>query len=342
MKAAFLTEVGKFEIREVPIPDVNAGEVLVKIKSVGICGSDVHYYKSGRIGSTKATFPYIIGHECSGVIEKVGSGIDSNLVGTRVAVEPAIYCYKCRFCLEGMYNICENVEFLGTPPIQGAYSEYLVIPEKNVLAIPNEISFDDAVLLEPLAIAFHALKRSDLNPGDDVAIYGCGTVGLSILSVIRERTKGKVFAIDKLNYRLDIAREFGADYTINSDEIDPVNFILKSTHYGVQRSFEAAGSIEAMKNAADITSSGGTVILGGIPEEDNVCFDAHTSRRKELDIKFLRRSNFETVDAVKHFLKNKGIDSKIITHKIPLEEIATGFEMTKNYSNNAIKVIINP
>jgi L-iditol 2-dehydrogenase len=342
MKAAFLAQIGRFEIKEVPIPEVKPNEVLVRIKAVGICGSDVHYYKSGRIGPTKAVFPYIVGHECSGVVEKTGSDVVKARPGMRVVVEPAIYCYECRFCREGRYNICPNVGFLGTPPVQGAYSEYLVVPQENVFEIPAGMSFEEAVLLEPLTIAFHAVKLADLKEEHDVAVFGCGTIGLNILSAIRDITKGRIFAIDRLDYRLEAARRLGADYIINSDRHDPVKFVIENTEYGVERCFEAAGSVEAMKIAAEMTSFGGIVVLGGIPEEDEIRINAHSSRRKELDIRFLRRSNGEIGDAVRHLTRHRDLASAIITHVLPLDEIVQGFELTANYDDNAIKVLINP
>jgi L-iditol 2-dehydrogenase len=345
MNAAFLKSIGCFEMGEMELRELKDDEVLIRVMSAGICGSDVHFYKDGRIGPTKATFPYIIGHECSGVIEDIGDKVEIALKGQRVAVEPAIYCYNCRFCRSGNYNICPNVKFLGTPPVFGAFSEYIIMPKKNITPIPEIVSYDEAIMLEPLTIGFHALERIDkdkLKTAKDIAIIGAGPIGLTILSILKDKTLANIIVIDKLDYRLKKAKELGADEVYNSDNIDYVKAIEEKTGFGVDIAIEAAGDTEAMYNASEISAPGATVLIAGIPENDNIEVNAHNTRRKELDIKLLRRSNFNEKEALEHLLKYRKEMNSIITHRFPLEDIQKGFEIIKDYKDNAIKIIINP
>jgi L-iditol 2-dehydrogenase len=342
MKAALLTGIKQFEIKTIDTPVPAKGEVLVKIKSVGICGSDVHYYNHGRIGNTIAKLPYVIGHECSGVVDKNGPSAKKFKPGDRVIIEPAIPCGKCRFCKSGKQNICPDVLFLGTPPKLGAYCEYMAMPEENLIKLPDSMSFDQGVMAEPLAIAVYATKISNLKKGMTVAIFGCGTIGLSILLAAKAAGAKKIFVSEPLDNKLQVAKQFGADYLINPAVTDPVKFIFNNTNkLGVDCSYEAAGNISAMAQAIEVCMPDGVAVISGIPIEDNIQFNAHTARRKGMTIKLLRRSNHTTGRAV-NLIKSGIVDVKpIITHRIRLDEIDRGFKLLSDYSDNVIKVIIN-
>lgn len=345
MKAAYLMDIQRFELKEVEKPVPLSNEVLVRVKSVGICGSDVHFYEDGRIGPVKATFPYIIGHECSGIVEATGDDVDQKLKGKRVFIEPAIYCYTCKYCKSGQYNICPNVGFLGTPPVYGAYAEYIKMPTANIIPIPDEISYDEAVMLEPITIGFHAINRigiKKIEKADNIAIFGCGPIGLTILSILRSMTNVPIFALDRLDYRLKIAKELGGTFTYNVDNTKFIDMIRKETLLGVDIAIEAAGDQNAIYKAAEACAPSATLLIAGIPKEDNIIIDAHATRRKELDIKLLRRSNSNTSEALEFLIKNKSVINTIITHKLPLKDIEKGFKLVSKYADNVIKVILNP
>jgi L-iditol 2-dehydrogenase len=176
MKSAKLVGIRQFEIFDLPAPEIGKGEVLVAIKSAGICASDVHYYHHGRIGDQVCVFPQVLGHECAGVVVKAFNGSLFN-EGDRVAVEPGLSCGSCEHCLCGRYNICPNVKFLGGPGIGGAFQEFLPLDERQLHVIPADMGFDEAALLEPLGVAYHAVCLSEVKPCDTIAVFGAGAVG---------------------------------------------------------------------------------------------------------------------------------------------------------------------
>ena len=343
MDSAFLVKIKKFELRGSNIPVPGKKEVLIRIKNVGICGSDMHYYRYGRIGSTLAKLPYVIGHECAGVVEKNGTGSRKFKPGTRVIVEPAIPCGKCRFCRAGWINLCPAVKFLGTPPVSGAYSRYIIMPEQNLIKMPENMSFDEAVMTEPLSVGVHAVNMAGMSSNHSIAIFGCGPIGLCILLIAKAKGVKTIFVTDKLEYKLKLAKKIGATYAINPDKTNPVKFIQERTGgLGINRSFEAAGDIKAMSESIESVYPGGTAVLAGIPVEDNIKFNAHTARRKGVTIKLLRRSNKNTEEAIKLISKYKVNVNPLVTHHFNLADIEKGFKLLSNYSGNVVKIIINP
>jgi L-iditol 2-dehydrogenase len=275
----------------------------------------------------------------------VGENVDKELIGKRVAVEPAIYCYECEFCRSGKYNICPNVKFLGTPPVFGAYSEYITMPVKNIIPIPDEVSYEGGVMLEPLTICYHGIERigrEKIKKAKAITIIGCGPIGLSMIALIRNITDAMIFALDRIDYRLEKAKALGANYTYNIEETPFLDNILSKTKYGSDITIEAAGEESSMYNASEVTAPGGTVLIAGIPDTDNIIINAHSTRKKELDIKLLRRSNFNELEASEYLKNNKEIVNSMITHNFALKDIKKGFDLVANYSDGAIKVIINP
>ncbi len=212
MKAAVLTGLNELEIREVPDPVLKKDtDVLLKVDRVGVCGSDVHYYATGRIGSQVVQYPYRVGHECSATVQEVGAAVTRVKVGDRVAVDPAQFCEKCDQCLAGRFHTCRELLFLGTPGQgEGCLSEYIVMTERSCFPISDTMSLDDAALIEPLSIGIYSVQQSIPMQGAHVAILGCGPIGLSVLLPSVNQGAEKVYVTDKIDARLEVAKKAGA------------------------------------------------------------------------------------------------------------------------------------
>ncbi|MCM8765040.1 MAG: alcohol dehydrogenase catalytic domain-containing protein, partial [Candidatus Omnitrophica bacterium] len=204
-KAAYLLGKRKFVIDECEVPDCKDDEVLIRIKAVGVCGSDAHYFLEGRIGDQIVPEKFIIGHEACGEIVETGKNVRSAKKGDRVVIEPGISCGSCLFCITGRPNLCPNVKFLGTPPVTGAFREFICMPEKNVIKLPDQLSFAEGTLAEPLAIAIYGVRLSNLLAGDSVAILGAGPIGLSVLFCCRTGGARQIFVTELVEERASMA-----------------------------------------------------------------------------------------------------------------------------------------
>ncbi len=341
MKAAYLTAPGRIDIRETPVPEPGPGEVLVRIKMVGVCGSDVHYFQQGKIGDQVITKPFILGHEAAGIVALSGPGAQKFRSGDRVAVEPAVSCGKCPVCLKGKPNLCRQVRFLGTPPVTGAFREYLVMPEANLLPLPEKVSLAEGVLAEPLAIGLYAVNLLPVNAGDRVAVLGCGPIGLSIIFCARLAGATAVLASEPIPQRIDYALKIGADRVFNPEKTDPVTEILKFTGgEGVTCAFEAAGKQATLAQCVEVASLAGKVAIVGIPQEDTWTFPSHAARRKELFLFNVRRSAFTTEQAIELIAAGKINPRSMITHRFPLEKTGEALETVAGYRDGVIKAVV--
>ncbi|MDD5454427.1 MAG: alcohol dehydrogenase catalytic domain-containing protein [Candidatus Ratteibacteria bacterium] len=349
MKAAFLTGIKRIEIREIEKPVPKKSEVLIKLKAVGICGSDIHYYRAGKIGTQVIKYPFIIGHECSGIIEDMAGDVTNVKIGQRVAVEPAVSCGTCEFCIDGRPNICPRVKFLGTPAtsaspaIDGAFREYITISADNAIPVADKISFDEAALTEVMAIAVHSMDLVKINKGDTVAVFGSGPIGLAVVIMAKLSGASNIFATDLLQNRLEMAQKLGATRVINPREKDVVNEIYKITEgRGVDVAFEAAGKQETIEHSFNAVRIGGRVSVIGIPETDKIYYSPEI-RRKEPVIYHVRRSNHANKDVERIVsLIEKGMlkVKPLVTHRFPLEKIEKAFDMVDGYKDGVIKAMI--
>jgi len=338
MRAVALVELKKFEMIEVPVPEPGPQEVLVRIRAVGVCHSDVHYYKNGRIGDKRVVFPYVLGHECSGEIASLGPDVHHLKVGDRVAIEPAMPCGECEWCRKGRPNICGAVRFLSTPPVPGSLQDYIVMPAENCFPVPDGMSFEAAAVAEPLSVGVHAANLASLEIGDTVAIFGCGPIGLCTLHAARLAGASHIFAVDPIPERLQAACKLGASELFDCRIADPVACIMEMTDgRGVDVAFEAAGEQEAIDSMIAVSRPGGKALIIGIPSVDRLSFDAHTARRKELFIINVRRSNF-TLERAIHIPFD--IDP-YVTHHFSLEQTLEAFELVDSYSDGVIKAMIH-
>ena len=341
MQASFLYGIRDVKLESCPVPTPGSGEVLLQIASVGVCGSDVHYYSEGRIGNQVVNSPIIMGHEFSAYVVKLGADVENLHTGQLVAVDPAISCGKCELCRLGHPNLCPNVQFCGTPPVNGVFTEYAVMPAENCFCLPDNITSDEGALLEPLGVAIHSVNLSHLKPGDTVTVLGAGPIGLLIARVAKIAGASVVIMSEPLEYRRNFAGQNTADICIDPINQDPVAEINHDTKgRGTDIVFEAAGAADTPQQAVDIVRFGGKLILAGIPADDNLSFSASIARRKGLTIKLVRRMKHTYPRAIE--MVNTGqVDLKpLITHRLPLTGVGEAMELLTHYNDGVIKAVI--
>jgi len=342
MKAALLTGIRQFEIRQVPEPEiVKATDVLIRIKMVGVCGSDIHYFTTGRIGSQIIQFPFTVGHEAAGIVEQVGKKVTRVKPGQRIAIDPAVYCGQCDQCRAGRENTCRNLLFLGCPgQLSGTMCEYIVLPQNCCYPIKERTTFEQATLSEPLAIAVYAVERSRLPAKANVAILGAGPIGMSVFHVLLTKNVGDVYVTDRIPERLKFAQQLRPERCGNPKRTDVVKEISKIEPLLMDVVYECSGDKEAYDHAVKLLKPGGTLALVGIPEFDEVAFPIHELRRKEVSIINVRRQAHCTQKAI-DLLERKKLDmDAMVTHHFPLTETRQAFELVANYRDGVMKAMI--
>jgi L-iditol 2-dehydrogenase len=346
MKAVALTGIRQMELVDVPEPRMeNDTDVLLKIEMVGVCGSDVHYYETGHIGSQVVEYPFVLGHECSATVEAVGSSVSRVKIGDHVVVDPAVWCGECDQCRVGRENTCRNGLFLGSPDQGGCLCEYLVMPEECCLPTGGAISAEQAVLCEPLAIGAYSVKRAQLPEKAHIAILGTGPIGLSVLLAAKATKADRIYVTDKIDARLKAARGAGATWTGNPDEGDIVAEIAgvapAPEPCGLDVVFECCGQQEALDQAFDLLTPGGLLVIIGTARLDRISFDVDKFRRHELTLRYIRRQNHCTQLAV-DLIKNGQVDVDfMVTHHFPLEETKKAFDLVSGYHDGVIKAMIS-
>jgi L-iditol 2-dehydrogenase len=348
MKAAALTGFRRIEIADVPKPvNANNNDVLLKVAVVGICGSDVHYYLRGKIGSQVVSYPFIVGHECSAVVEAVGKKVKKVKPGDEVVVEPARACHNCSQCKMGRENTCEKLKFLGTPgQLPGCLCEYIVMPEDCCLPTRGRITLEEGALCEPLAIGVYTIKQAKVNKGDKVAILGAGPIGLSCMSAARHNGVREIYMTDKLDYRVKFAKKMGAKWAGKAKEdkrnvqYPTLNVKFPGQEGGVDVVCECAGQQETVDEAIEILRPGGKLMLVGIPPFERFSFPADKIRRKEIAIYNVRRQNHCTAEAMKLAAQKRLKIGSFVTHRFKLEQTNEALEMVADYRDGVIKAMI--
>ncbi len=349
MKAMFLTALRQMELRDIPEPVIKKNtDVLLKIESVGVCGSDVHYFETGRIGSQVVEFPFVVGHECSASVVKIGSDVTRVKVGEQVVVEPSFACHKCDQCKAGREHTCRNVLFLGTPKqMRGCLCEYIVVPQENCFPTNGEITLEQGALCEPLSIGIYTVKQAGYAKGSNIAILGCGPIGMCVLAASKGIAESHgleahaTYITDKIDSRLSSAQKLGVDYIGNPDKVDIVGDIKKAEPLGIDCVFECCGQQEALDQAMDILKPGGQLVIVGIPRTDFISFSADKFRRKEVTIKYIRRQNHCVQKAIDFVKSGKISIDFLITHRFELEQTQNAFELLTEYGDGVIKAMVN-
>jgi L-iditol 2-dehydrogenase len=343
VKSVVLTGIRKIEMRDKPAPQLRDDtDVLLKIKAVGICGSDIHYYSTGRIGDQIIKFPFTIGHECAAVVEKVGSSVTHVRPGDRVAIEPAISCGKCDQCKNGRRHTCRNLRFLGCPgELEGCLSEYIIMPEENCYKIKDSMTFIQGALTEPLSIGVYSATFLDNPKEKTIGILGSGPIGLCVLLASRVTGVKKIYMTDKIEDRLIAAERAGANWVGNPDLTDITREIKKMEPDQLDAVFECCGDQKALDQAVDLLKPGGKLIIVGIPESNEVSFDISKIRRKEITINNVRRQNKCTQKAIDLITCRKINVDFMATHNFKIEDTALAFEIVEGYRDGVIKATIS-
>lgn len=313
----------------------------MQVQAVGVCGSDLHAYSEGAVGSTPNVYPMILGHEPSGTIVKVGPGVTGLAVGDRGALEPALYCYHCEFCLTGHHNVCANIRFLSNPHHPGFFRERVNLPATNFVPIPPSMSFAAATLAEPLAIALHSLNLASIRADEHVAVIGAGPIGLMTIAALRAANAGRIWAIEPLEHRREMAIHLGAHAALEPETA--MREILHDTAgRGVDCAIDCAAGDNTTDQAVHMTRNAGRVALTGIHSTPSVSLDGSAMRRKELTIFNVRRSNHETGDALKLLRLHPQWFEPVLTHERSLDQIQDAFAIAGQYLDCVGKMIVKP
>jgi L-iditol 2-dehydrogenase len=329
MKAARLYTPGQIRVQDEPRPVPEHGEALVRVRAVGICGSDLHWFGEGGIGDAKLEHPLVLGHECAGITED----------GICVAMDPAIPCGRCEWCKRGDPNLCPEVRFAGHGDQDGALREWLCWPELHLHPLPDSLSAADGALLEPLGVALHAMDLAHLRTGMTVAVLGCGPIGLLLVQLAKLSGASRIIATDLHAHRLDAARSFGAQDLVQADRGGELPKLISAVAgRGVDVAFEAAGEQSAVDVAVGAACPGGKVVLAGIPADDRTSFTASTARRNGLTIKMVRRMKHAYTRSIELAASGKIQLAQLVTHRFPLERVSEA--MATAQRREGLKVMI--
>jgi L-iditol 2-dehydrogenase len=340
-KAIFMRGTNDMVWKDIPVPKVSDDEVLIKVDTVGICGSDVHYYQYGRIGDFVVEGDFILGHECAGEVVEVGSKVKNLVVGDRVALEPGKTCGKCELCKGGKYNLCPEVEFFATPPYHGVLCNYVVHPENMCFKLPENVSNVEGALVEPLAVGLHATEQGGVKLGDTVVIYGSGCIGLVTLLSSKARGASKVIVVDILENRLKTAKKLGANYVINSAEEDPLKAIEAITEgKGAHVVIDAAAAEATVKQTVDVLKTGGTIVLIGMTAKDEVPFNFMKLMNKEGTFKTIFRYRNLYPVAINAIASGTINVKGIVSHEFSFENTKEAFDFVVSNAKDVVKAVI--
>ena len=346
MLAARLHGPSDLRVERLPRPGPpGAGQVLLRVKVTGICGSDLHSYTDARIGDTAVISPLVLGHEFSGIVEAAGEDAMDGFFqplrkGTRVAVDPAQPCGRCELCEQGHPNLCRRLHFCGNYPDGGSLCQWMHMPAHTCFPVPDTIDDTEAALLEPLGVALHAIDLAKLKIGHTVAILGAGPIGLLILQLARLAGADPVFMTDRLPARLHLAHRWGA-IPLRYDKEDAVRRVLAETNgRGVDVAIEAAWGGPSVEEGAEMLRLGGRLVLVGIPGDDQLLLKHSTARRKGLTIVMSRRMKHIYPRAIQLVQKRLVDLNALVSHRFPLRRAAEAFALNAAYQDEVVKVVI--
>jgi L-iditol 2-dehydrogenase len=343
MKAMMLTGIRNMEMREIPEPSLTGpGDVRIKMITVGVCGSDIHYYTLGRIGSQVVNYPFTVGHEGAGVVVETGPEVKGIKPGDTVAIEPAISCHHCDQCLSGRPHTCRNLRYLGCPgQAEGCLMEYITILEECCYKLPSGLNADHGAISEPLSIGLYSVMRSVEMKERNIAILGFGPIGMSVMLSAKALGAQSVFITDKIDERLSIARLEGAALTLNPLRQDVVKEIARAVPLGLDVVFECCGKQEAVDQAVDLLKPGGKLMIVGIPEFERWAFDVDKTRRREITVQYVRRQVGcvqPSLDLMSSGVINIG---RMITHRFSFSRTREAFDLVASYGDGVMKAMID-
>ena len=342
MKVAVMNGIGKMGFEERDIPTPKAGEVLVKLDYVGICGSDLHYYETGAIGDYVVEPPFVLGHEPGGVVVEVGEDVTHLKVGDRVALEPGKTCGHCEFCKTGRYNLCPDVIFFATPPVDGVFQEYVAHEAGLCFKLPDNVSTLEGALIEPLAVGFHAAIQGDAHLGQKAVVMGAGCIGLVSLMALKARGVSEVYVVDIMDKRLEKAMELGATGVINGAKEDVIAKVRELTGgLGTDIVIETAGTQITTSQAIHIAKKGSTIVLVGYSKTGELTLPVSLALDKELTFKTVFRYRHIYPLAIDAVASGKVNLKGIVTDIFPLDEAQKAMDYSVNNKADIVKAVLD-
>lgn len=341
MKVAVMNGVGEMGYTQRQIPLAKKDEVLVKIEYVGICGSDMHYYESGRIGDYVVEPPFVLGHEPGGVVIEVGEDVTDLKPGDRVALEPGKTCGKCRFCKEGKYNLCSEVVFFATPPVDGVFQEYVAHPADLCFKLPENVSTLEGALIEPLAVGFHAAKQGEAQAGQKAVVFGAGCIGLVSMMALKACGVSHVYVVDIMDKRLEKAMELGAAGVINSKKEDVLKKAKELTgNEGFDLAIETAGTEITTNQAIQVVRKGSNVVLVGYGKTGMMNVMMSLALDKEVTFKTVFRYRHIYPMAIEAVAEGKVNLKGIATHIFPFDDIQNAMDKSIKEKAQIVKAVV--
>ena len=331
MRSVRLSEPEAFETVDRDRPSPAPDEVLVAVRRIGICGSDLHYFLHGRIGDYVVEEPLVLGHESAGEVAETGSAVSGLSVGDRVTLEPGVPCDTCEHCRAGEYNLCPDVRFMATPPVDGAFTEYLAWPADFAYRLPEGVSTAEGALCEPLSVGIHAVRRGGVTSGDTVAITGCGPIGFAVIEAARAVGATTILVSDIVERKRSVARERGADAAVDPASVNLADAVDAHTDgRGADVVIEASGVRPAIESTTAVARRGGTVVLVGLAGDGEIPVDTHEIIDNELDVhgSFRFRSTYPTAVGL---LADGTVDLKgIVDFELPLADLDGAFDRVQD------------
>jgi L-iditol 2-dehydrogenase len=342
MKAWVLYSAYDMRLEKRPVPVPKKGEALIKIKSVGICGSDVHFYKNGMIGDFIIKEPMILGHECSGEVVEVNDDRGILAIGDRVVIEPGVPCGKCEMCRLGRYNMCEDVFFMATPPDDGCFCEYVAWPIEYLYIMPEQMNYEMGALIEPFTCGLGAAKRSGVDYGDDCVILGAGPIGIMVAKALRVKGAGRIFISDVQDYRLEIAKAAGVTYPVNVLKGNLLDVVMRETNgKKAMFAFETAGSPKTYADLVNYVRPGGTIVMQGMLQTYEIAMPMLRIVTHEINMISVFRYCNVYEQAIKLVADGRVELLSVITHRKGFDEIKKSFDMIVEGKEQTLKVMIN-
>jgi L-iditol 2-dehydrogenase len=342
MKTAVMTGLGKVVIEQRPIPEPADDEVQVKLEYVGICGSDLHYFEHGKIGEGNPVKPpFVLGHEPGGVVTKIGKAVKTLKPGDRVALEPGKTCGHCEFCTTGRYNLCPDVVFFATPPVDGVFSEYAVHPEALCFKLPDSVSTLEGALIEPLAVGFHAAAQGGARIGQKALVFGAGCIGLVSMMALKARGLSSVYVADIMPKRLEKALELGATGVINAKLEDIAQRTAEITGNGFDLIIEASGAEASARQALELAKKGAVIVLVGYSASGEVTLPISLALDKELTFKTVFRYRHIYPMAIEAVASGKVNLKGIVTEIFPLDDIQNALDQCVHDKANIVKGVVH-
>lgn len=329
-RAAVMPELGRIEIQDVPYPEVTGRDVVVRIEAVGVCGSDVTYFRVGRIGDWVVNGPIILGHEVSGQVHEIGPDVSQVKVGDRVAIEPGTPCRDCRDCMAGRYHLCPDLEFLATPPYDGALVQYLAVDERNLFVMPDNMTFEEGAMCEPLSVGIWACQRADLQAGDDVLVTGAGPVGIFAAQSARALGAGSVTITDVTPFRLAMAERLGFETEHGERPGDRRFDVL----------LECSGAPGVLAQGLGRLRTNGRAAMVGMPKKP-VELPLSNLNVNELTIGLVNRYAHTWPTAIALISSGRVDAASVVTHHFGIDEAEAGITLLER-DPESMKAIIHP